>query len=422
MAKKLFLSILGTGKYMPCRYRKDDMVLTETKFIQQALVEYLQKGKQWTNDDKVIVFLTQRAKEKHWISTEQEQGLESILSGTGVSYDSKDIPDGKSSEEMWAIFEAIYAQFEEGDELYIDITHSFRYLPMLLIVLVNYAKLLKNVSVAGIYYGNWEAKDDNGIAPIMDLLPLSVLQDWTIAASDFQQYGQVKRLSQLADNSIRNILRDEEHRTKDNITLRHFVGTLQKIVDDRLTCRGKEIIKGSDAEVLRTDVEKIETVAIAQFKPIFEQIKNTMSTFGTRNEISNCLKAAKWCLDNHLYQQCITLLKEGVVTILCDKLGLDYQKQHDRELVSHCVIIKTPTTATDKIKEEEPSDEERTKLENLLENPLWDDTELINTINDLGNIRNDYNHAGFRDNPASAKTMMKRVEEDFCKICEKFDS
>lgn len=422
MAKKLFLSILGTGRYMPCRYRKDGIVLTETKFIQQALVEYLQKGEQWSKDDKVVVYLTQRAKDTHWVSTEQEQGLESILSGMGVSYDSKDIPDGKSSEEMWAIFEAIYAQLEEGDELYIDITHSFRYLPMLLIVLVNYAKLLKNVSVAGIYYGNWEAKDDNGIAPIMDLLPLSVLQDWTIAASDFQQYGQVKRLSQLADKSIRNILRDEEHRTKDNITLRHFVSTLQKIVDDRLTCRGKEIIKGSDAEVLRTDVEKIETVAIAQFKPIFEQIKNTMSTFGTRNEISNCLKAAKWCLDNHLYQQCITLLKEGVVTILCDKLELDYQKQHDRELVSHCVIIKTPTTATDKIKEEKPSDEERTKLENLLENPLWDDTELINTINDLGNIRNDYNHAGFRDNPASAKTMMKRVEEDFWKICEKFDS
>ena len=422
MAKKLFLSILGTGRYMPCRYRKDGIVLTETKFIQQALVEYLQKGEQWSKDDKVVVYLTQRAKDTHWVSTEQEQGLESILSGMGVSYDSKGIPDGKSSEEMWAIFEAIYAQLEEGDELYIDITHSFRYLPMLLIVLVNYAKLLKNVSVAGIYYGNWEAKDDNGIAPIMDLLPLSVLQDWTIAASDFQQYGQVKRLSQLADKSIRNILRDEEHRTKDNITLRHFVSTLQKIVDDRLTCRGKEIIKGSDAEVLRTDVEKIETVAIAQFKPIFEQIKNTMSTFGTRNEISNCLKAAKWCLDNHLYQQCITLLKEGVVTILCDKLELDYQKQHDRELVSHCVIIKTPTTATDKIKEKEPSDEERTKLENLLENPLWDDTELINTINDLGNIRNDYNHAGFRDNPASAKTMMKRVEEDFWKICEKFDS
>ena len=119
MAKKLFLSILGTGRYMPCRYRKDGIVLTETKFIQQALVEYLQKGEQWSKDDKVVVYLTQRAKDTHWVSTEQEQGLESILSGMGVSYDSKDIPDGKSSEEMWAIFEAIYAQLEEGDELYI---------------------------------------------------------------------------------------------------------------------------------------------------------------------------------------------------------------------------------------------------------------------------------------------------------------
>lgn len=417
MPRRLFLSILGTGKYMPCCYRKDDMVLTETKFIQQALVEYLQKGKLWTKDDKVIVFLTPRAKATHWISTEQEQGLEGILSGMGVSYASKDIPDGKTTEEMWAIFEAIYSQLEEGDELYIDITHSFRYLPMLLIVLVNYAKLLKKVSVAGIYYGNWEAKDDNdGIAPIMDLSALSVLQDWTIAASDFQQYGQVKRLVQLADKSISNILRNPDQRNDNNKTLRRFVSTLQKVVDDRLTCRGIEIIDGSDAEKLRCAADSIETIAIAQFKPIFEQLKTTMSSFGVRNETYNCLKAAKWCLDNELYQQCITLLEEGVITILCEKLKLDYNNKEERELINRCVHIKT-SEEEEVETESDVSSEVTAKTKEVLQDDVWNNRELMNAISNLGDVRNDYNHAGFRKNPTPAKTIKIRIEEIFNNIC-----
>ena len=32
---------------------------------------------------------------------------------------------------------------QDGDELYFDLTHGFRYLPMLVMVLINYSKFLK---------------------------------------------------------------------------------------------------------------------------------------------------------------------------------------------------------------------------------------------------------------------------------------
>lgn len=52
------------------------------------------------------------------------------------------IPEGRNEQEMWEIFQKVYGQMHEGDELYIDLTHAFRYLPMLVLVLSNYAKLI----------------------------------------------------------------------------------------------------------------------------------------------------------------------------------------------------------------------------------------------------------------------------------------
>ena len=61
------------------------------------------------------------------------------------------------------------------------ITHAFRYLPMLVLVLANYAKFLKNVTVKSLTYGNYEAREGTN-APIVNLLPIAALQDWTTAA------------------------------------------------------------------------------------------------------------------------------------------------------------------------------------------------------------------------------------------------
>lgn len=402
---------------MPCRYGKDGMVMEETVFIQKALVEYLQKNCGWNDKDKVVIFLTEKARKIHWTPDVPEKGLESDLKKMGISYEGVDIKDGISTEQMWSIFETIYSQFEDGDELYIDITHSFRYLPMLLIVLVNYAKLLKNVSVGGIFYGNWEAKDEQNIAPIMDLLPLSLLQDWTIAASDFLQYGQIKKLCQISNASLSGILKDPETRTADNQTLKKFLKTLQVIVNDRLTCRGKDIIDGSDVENLRRYADNIETVAISQLKPVFEKIKDSLSKYGTVNEAVNCIKAARWCLDNCLYQQCITLLDEGVITVLCEACGLDYRSKEDRNIVSKCIKITNNELPEDVWLVD--TEEERLKIRTVLEKnqELWSTNGLVREMVNLMELRNDYNHAGFKDNPCQAIRMINRIE-DFLKKAE----
>lgn len=166
MGRRVFLSVLGVAFYETCRYRKDDFTGSETLFVQKSLLEYLQQQENWGGEnDLVLMLLTDLARKNNWdknlktrfcAKLQKEvayQGLEKILLDMNLSYRDIAIPDGKDSDEMWEIFEVIFDKLQDGDELYLDITNSFRYLPMLLVVLVNYAKLLKNVKVKAIFYG-----------------------------------------------------------------------------------------------------------------------------------------------------------------------------------------------------------------------------------------------------------------------------
>ena len=182
MERKVFISVLGTGFYEPCKYTKGSFNSSETRFIQQATLEYLKVNNDWTTKDsdgdvvdRVIILLTNGAKETNWskditkrlnYKTKSEEvylGLEQVLQNMNLPcpIETITIPDGKDEDEMWAIFNAVYETLQPNDELYFDLTHSYRYLPMLVLVLGNYAKFLKGVKVKHISYGNYEALTDH---------------------------------------------------------------------------------------------------------------------------------------------------------------------------------------------------------------------------------------------------------------------
>ena len=414
MARKVFLSLLGTGQYKSCRYEKDGFKSSETKFIQQALLEFLQQKCGWTSSDQAIVFLTGRAETTHWTPDgTADKGLKQILEEMGVSYEGVRIEDGKDTEQMWSIFETIFSQLQEEDELYVDITHSFRYLPMLMVVLVNYAKLLKKVTVAGIYYGNYEAKDPKSdIAPVMDLLPLSSLQDWTSAASDYLQYGHIGKLKELTDAELIPVLKDPATRNNDAIALRSFIGTLKNVTDERVTCRGLNIIENERMRILNDKVNTIEEVTIPQLKPVFEKIKQSMDDFGYQSNVSNCIKVAKWCQDNQLYQQAITMLEEGLISLFCEGCKvckLDYNIEKDRNIVNMCVFIASRDLPESEWKEKDPDTID--KIRRII-NDSDSHLDIYSSIlSQVSGLRNDYNHAGFNSKPAQADDIIKKIEK-----------
>lgn len=420
MSRRVFLSVLGVAFYETCRYRKDDFTGGETLFVQKSLLEYLQQQENWGGEnDLVLMLLTDLARKNNWdknletrfcAKLQQEvayQGLEKILQDMNLSYQDIAIPDGKDSDQMWEIFEVIFDELQEGDELYLDITNSFRYLPMLLVVLVNYAKLLKNVKVKAIFYGNYEARDkESNIAPIMDLLPLSVLQDWTLAASDYLRYGQVEKLFELSESSLLPILRNTETRTKDAEKLRSFVTKLKEMVEERTTCRGYAIVGSKNVRKLKRTASEIQKVTIVQLRPIFEKIKQSLNDFDARENVLNCIKAAKWCCANKLYQQATTMLEEGLGTFLCCHYQLDYRKMANRDAIFGCISIKTQNKDTE---EKKPNKELVEKI--LADDSVWGNKAFVTILQKIVELRNEYNHAGFKKNPFSAKKVIEKIEE-----------
>ena len=405
MARKLFISFLGTGFYEKCTYCDGTSSYTPTRYIQQATLEHIGVDS-WTEHDAVRIFVTDKAYTENWdrdndtrfnARTKAEEPyvrLGKILDGMGIEADVAPVlhvPVGNDESEMWRIFQLVFNEIHEGDELYIDLTHAFRYLPMLVLVLSNYSKFLKHTTVQQLSYGNYEARDDQNHAPIVNLLPLTDLQDWTTAAADFLQNGYIDKMCDLAQGSIRLLQKNEATRNDDNKRLANFVNTLKALVEERQTCRGLGINSGATLRDLQEQAGKIGNVVIKPLEPILDKIAQTLPK--PKSSLDNCLDAARWCYNNHLYQQAATILQEGVVTFFCERHGIDIASEDERGLVNSAFLIKFKALPQSRWV---VAPDRKEKLMELLDDPLLSQPVAYNTFNNITEIRNDYNHAGFR--------------------------
>ncbi len=73
---KIFMSTLGAKEYERCCYRLKSDVSKVVSFVQEALVSFLCKD--WTSEDKIVVFCTEEARTKNWEDNNKE-GLKICL-------------------------------------------------------------------------------------------------------------------------------------------------------------------------------------------------------------------------------------------------------------------------------------------------------------------------------------------------------
>ena len=170
MARKVFISFLGTSHYDEGRYTRGSFISDKTRFIQIATLQFLQNIEKWNSGDKCIILLTKSAKDSNWVDkgsfrgkTHEYDGLHTELHRLNLPIEIcplEGIPDGNNEVEVLEIFSKLFNELRDHDELYFDVTHGFRSLPMLAIVLGNYTKFLKDATVKSITYGNWEARQE----------------------------------------------------------------------------------------------------------------------------------------------------------------------------------------------------------------------------------------------------------------------
>ena len=396
MAKKL-LTFLGAGPYTEITYLREGDNLNEEKyknmtsrFIQEVLYNDLGK------DTIVYVFLTDVARERNWESNSEtgKTGLKAIFEGKGINFKEISIDEGKSDEELWNNFEKIFACFEDGDEIAIDITHSLRSIPILFLGVLNYAKeTTKNIKINGIYYGAFEARKpikfnekDIEVAPIFDLTLFNTLHKWSIGINSFLKEGNAEELCNAIDESVEHIVRNKYHNEIEEAKVfKNLSLALKKFSEDLRNSRGQCISKSGVG--LKDKVEKNKNVVIKELKPfknIINKIYDCVKDF-SGDIINDTICAIKLCDSFNLIQQAYTFLQELIITRVCILMQKNINDVEERKIVKNIICSKDNN-------------------EYQINEKIW------NLYNDISQYRNDINHGGFNNGAHKPKDFKEKLE------------
>jgi len=394
MARKVFISVLGSTNYGTCKYefKEKGFISQDVRFIQEATLQML-NAKEWGNNSAGYICVTSGDKgsyELNWKDNGHKdrtsgcfihcEGLETRLTRLKLPFEIKPIliKDGNDKDEIWEVFDTIFKLLKDDDEIYFDITHGFRYLPMLILVLSNYAKFLKNIKVKSITYGNYEARKD-GIAPIVEITSFSVLQDWTSATQTFRETGQTHNIVKILDN--------------------YDLNCLKEFSDEIFEVRAREIIKGESAINAKIELQNIK-MDETPFTKLKERLLIIFENF-KKDNIDNVFYAVKYCDEFGLTQQGFTLFIEYIISkVISDcEILTDKEDLYDIELRS-VVSSALSLTSVARFKFDR-FDDEKKKTYFLIVNKIFKLPYKKKLTKDIyfslsSGGRNDLNHGGFR--------------------------
>lgn len=401
---KVFISFLGTNEYIPCHYyfKSKENSSQLVRFVQEAIFDILCKD--FSENDKVCIFLTEKAKKINWYDspTNQNKGLQKTLLEKNIlpQIVTVDIPNGNTADELWRIFDLLTQQIQEATEIVFDITHSFRSIPMLAITTIMYLKALKNISVRGIYYGAFEAlgpakwvaqniPEEDRYAEILDLTIFDELMEWAYAVRSFVKGGDATILAELGLKDITYSRLGEMIKERPYQEFRSLCNNISTFSKQVATCRSMTVLKTITR--VQSLLESFEFKIIAETKPAFfkllDRIHDTFNNF-KGNNILKWLNIVEWALGHNMIQQAYTMLTEMLITYFCDKympVELQMDEIGRRNKISFIVS---------KVGQKRPIDEEGI-YKTIYEKVKDEDLELAELYAAISYNRNEVNHAEF---------------------------
>lgn len=419
MALKI-LSVLGTSDYKSGLHSINDKEIIETEYIQNAVIKMYEE--QIENDDvKFCIFLTKSAKQKHFGT------LFNILNNSYPKLEiiPIDIKDGKTKEEVWEIFEEFYQSIEENDEIVVDITHSFRHLPMQLLVVVNYAKVLKNIKVKGIYYGAFEAKYEKGekdIIPIHDITEFDSLLEWSYGANTFINYGNVNPILH-SYKKLQNKMGQEWNKEHKEFT--KFMKALSDFSNCIYVARGTSMGELKDNGVLiknatkkstqaalhelnntYKNLEEFSNIELKQIKPIINKVKKSIEMFDSDSTLAIGIESIKWSIEKNLIPQAYTIFSETIKTYVCNIYQLDDSDYDHREKI----VASALNIIGRKINKENWRVEEK-HIDTVNRIIKTIDEKIPELYDKVGTRRNDINHYGLTKDKQSYESLVNDIKE-----------
>jgi len=339
MARKVFISFLGTNNYVECHYNINDKLSEPVRFVQEALISHFCKD--WTEDDRIYIFCTTKkdnldgSKEKNWLDNGQSRA-ENELEKIGLEhrlYDLRerillkpkieevDIDTGFTEEETWSIFDTVYQKLMTRDEIYFDVTHAFRSIPLFSMVLFNYCKFMKNTNVVSVVYGAFEKLGpatlvkkiplEKRIAQVLDLTNIVRLQEYNQIASDLKKYGKIK--------SITRFINEQSGNEADNV-IHNFCDSIAELDNYITTIDINNIYEGKYVQKFRSNyksLKKKKKVA-RPIIHILDNLQEEMSLFKPEKNFDNLDAAIHWTIKYGMLTQAYPLTQEYVILRISD--------------------------------------------------------------------------------------------------------
>ena len=340
MSRKVFISFLGTNNYVQCRYDINGVVSAPVRFVQEALIEYY--CKEWTEDDRILIFCTSKektgengSKEINWfdngqarITEESEKiGLQHCLHdlqariGLKAQIEEHDIEAGFSEKEIWDIFDTVYAKLQLDDQIYFDVTHAFRSIPLFSIVLFNYSKFMKDTRLISIMYGAFEklgpafkVKEqpaDERVAPVIDLTNIARLQEYNQIASSLKDFGKAKLLKDA-------IAANQE--SASDQTIRNLAESISELDEYIATIDLKELKSGKFIRKFRSYYKNVKKKKklVKPISNILDELYNETADFVEENSYQNIEAAINWTIKHDMLMQAYPLAEEYVILRIAD--------------------------------------------------------------------------------------------------------
>lgn len=399
MSTKL-LTFLGLGDYKETIYRWGQREY-RTHLFPEALAKWLEPA-------EILVLLTPEAKDgQHWKDLQQRLSELHLAPPQPI-----DIPSGKSEKELWEIFTILSGCLDGQLPVVFDITHGFRSLPILALLVTAYLRVVYGVEFKYILYGAFEAKNDRKNpeepVPVFDLTPFAALLDWTAATDKFLKTGAACELAMLLNDAQRlpwQAAALEERATLPR-KLQGLAGTLKRLAQNLALVRPKVVAEEAKLLSRRLDEASIESERWARpFALLLDRTRDTYAPF-IPDTLASQRQLVHWYVEHEHFAQAIILGREWLVSWTCRKLGKNLNLIAEREEVEHALndmmFGKRKHTPLD-----------AKSLAAVV--AAWPEAaDLIAAWSPTGDLRNDVAHCGMRPHPRPTETIVqsaKRLSE-----------
>jgi len=401
---KKYMSFVGTGQLYSARYAHENRFY-DTRVVQEAIASFFEP-------DEIILFVTDKAAE---INLSVVSSAVSSRKVTVVS-----IPDGVSESDFWNIFSIIALQVEKDDEILIDITHAFRFLPLLAFLTALYIREVTGGTDIRILYGAYEAGEDvtdpdgntRKLSPILDLTSCITLVDWLLAVRSFVSFADARGIRDRIRMAEGVHLSSEEGRDQiipTDTPLLSLSGNLSRFTTAVQLARPLESTSSAFA-VLR-DLPRAKEEIMGRFPPlgqVFDRIHG-LEEFAAPEHGTSCrdyLQKQKaiinYQVQNGFYLQAAEMAREWMVSaVICiagdGSLLLSENVRNDAEDALRTLVLK-------KRRKKYKSDPYVRRLEKL---EGWE--ELATIWSTITPIRNDLAHCGMNSDPIPVEMLEWKI-------------